>query len=65
MKEADTDIRQWCKSSYSPDGSNCVEMAATPTTILVRDSKNPTELPLALLPATWADFASYVALRAG
>ncbi|MEW2492394.1 DUF397 domain-containing protein [Streptomyces nodosus] len=31
----------WQKSRYSPDGSSCVETAATPTVILVRDSKPP------------------------
>ncbi len=51
----------WQKSTYSGDGSNCLEIAATPTTVLVRDSKNPSGPRLALLPATWADFASYAA----
>ncbi|MFB7731556.1 DUF397 domain-containing protein [Streptomyces sp. NPDC056127] len=31
----------WRKSTYSPDGSNCVEIATTSTTVLVRDSKAP------------------------
>ncbi|MGC9494693.1 DUF397 domain-containing protein [Streptomyces sp. WG7] len=51
----------WRKSTYSGDGSNCVEIATTPTTVLVRDSKNPGGPRLALLPATWAGFASYAA----
>lgn len=30
----------WLKSSYSgPDGGNCVEVAAGPDTVYVRDSK--------------------------
>ncbi len=29
----------WQKSTYSPDGSNCLEIAPTPTTIHIRDSK--------------------------
>jgi hypothetical protein len=33
---------RWTKSTYSADGSNCVEMAATPTTVHIRDSKAPT-----------------------
>ncbi|CAL9482069.1 DUF397 domain-containing protein [Streptomyces sp. enrichment culture] len=48
---------RWRKSSYSPDGSNCVETATTATTVLVRDSKTPAGPRLALLPATWAAFA--------
>ncbi|MEU4982788.1 DUF397 domain-containing protein [Streptomyces sp. NPDC021969] len=51
----------WHKSTHSPDGSNCLEIATTPTTVLVRDSKDPSGPRLALLPATWADFASYAA----
>lgn len=46
----------WKKSSYSPDGSNCVEMATTPTTIHIRDSKHPTGPHLTLQPTAWADF---------
>ncbi|WP_399885867.1 DUF397 domain-containing protein [Streptomyces sp. BBFR51] len=52
----------WQKSTYSGDGSNCVEIATTPAAILVRDSKDPDGPRLALRPATWADFAPYAAL---
>ncbi|WP_078969175.1 DUF397 domain-containing protein [Streptomyces cyaneogriseus] len=52
---------QWRKSTYSGDSSNCVEIATTPTTILVRDSKNPAGPRLAFLPATWVVFTSSVA----
>jgi hypothetical protein len=48
----------WRKSTYSGDSSNCVEIATTPTTILVRDSKNPAGPRLAFLPSTWVVFAS-------
>lgn len=51
----------WRKSTYSGDSSNCVEIATTPTTILVRDSKNPAGPRLALPPTAWADFLSHVA----
>lgn len=51
----------WQKSTYSPDGSNCVEIATTPTTIHIRDSKNPTGPHLTLRPTVWADFLSYTA----
>ncbi|MEJ8670067.1 DUF397 domain-containing protein [Streptomyces sp. NPDC093982] len=48
----------WKKSSYSPDGSNCVEIATTPTTIHIRDSKNPTGPHLTLRPTAWTGFLS-------
>ncbi|MFF0115934.1 DUF397 domain-containing protein [Streptomyces prasinus] len=48
---------EWIKSSYStPDGPDCVEVAAVPDHILVRDSKNPHGPRLALTPTTWATF---------
>ncbi|MFE6715295.1 DUF397 domain-containing protein [Streptomyces sp. NPDC057695] len=47
----------WHKSSYSGgDGDNCVEVASCPSTVHVRDSKNPTGPQLALAPATWTEF---------
>lgn len=49
---------RWKKSSYSPDASNCVEMATTPTTIHVRDSKSPAGPHLTFPPTAWADFVS-------
>lgn len=51
----------WLKNSYS-DSSNvndCVEIAPTPTTIHLRDSKNPQGPRLAFAPTTWADFVTY------
>lgn len=50
----------WQKSTYSEQGSACVEIATTPTTIHIRDSKTPTSPRLTLRPVTWADFVSYV-----
>ncbi|NEA97194.1 DUF397 domain-containing protein [Actinospica acidiphila] len=52
----------WFKSSYSsgPDGDSCVEVATTPGTIHVRDSKCLDTSPrLALTPEAWADFVAY------
>ncbi|MFC9060809.1 DUF397 domain-containing protein [Streptomyces sp. NPDC057074] len=52
----------WFKSSYSGgnDGNSCVEIAKTPGTIHVRDSKHVEEGPrLALTPAAWATFLPY------
>nr|WP_189294657.1 DUF397 domain-containing protein [Streptomyces cinerochromogenes] len=41
--------------------SNCVEVATTPTTIHIRDSKTPTTPHLTLAPSAWAEFLPYVA----
>lgn len=51
----------WFKSSYSDgtEGDSCVEIAVTPGTVHVRDSKNPLGPRLALTPGAWADFVSY------
>ncbi|MEU3741273.1 DUF397 domain-containing protein [Streptomyces sp. NPDC032198] len=52
----------WHKSSYSGgDGDDCVEIAPCPTTIHVRDSKNPAGPQLALAPQAWAAFTEYAA----
>ncbi|MYX26501.1 DUF397 domain-containing protein [Streptomyces sp. SID8381] len=51
----------WFKSSYSSgnDGNSCVELALTPGTVHVRDSKTTDGPRLALAPAAWADFVPY------
>ncbi|MGW0083245.1 DUF397 domain-containing protein [Streptomyces sp. NPDC003393] len=52
----------WFKSSYSdgPDGDSCLEVATTPGTVHVRDSKYRNAGPrLALAPEAWADFVAY------
>jgi Domain of unknown function (DUF397) len=47
----------WRKSSYSSsNGGNCVEVAATPYTIAVRDSKNPGDATLAFVRDSWQAF---------
>ncbi|MFD4477909.1 DUF397 domain-containing protein [Streptomyces sp. NPDC058471] len=52
----------WHKSSYSGgSGDDCVEIAPCPTTIHVRDSKNPAGPQLALAPQAWAAFTEYAA----
>ncbi|MFF9146905.1 DUF397 domain-containing protein [Streptomyces sp. NPDC014861] len=54
----------WFKSSYSDSGngeSDCVEVANTPATIHVRDSKNTPGPRLAFGPAAWAGFVAYSA----
>ncbi|MGW1162775.1 DUF397 domain-containing protein [Streptomyces sp. NPDC002513] len=52
----------WFKSSYSggTDGESCVEIATEPTTVHVRDSKNPGGPSLAFASATWSVFVPYV-----
>ncbi|MFJ8132943.1 DUF397 domain-containing protein [Streptomyces hydrogenans] len=50
----------WFKSSYSNGGGEtCVEVATTPGTVHVRDSKNATGPRLAFGPAAWAGFVEY------
>ncbi|MEU2655388.1 DUF397 domain-containing protein [Streptomyces sp. NPDC007325] len=53
----------WFKSSYSngSNGETCVEVATTPATVHVRDSKNTTGPRLAFGPAAWAGFVAYSA----
>ncbi|MET8406959.1 DUF397 domain-containing protein [Streptomyces sp. NPDC005195] len=51
----------WFKSSYSggTDGESCVEIATTPGTVHVRDSKHADGPRLALTPEAWAGFVPY------
>jgi hypothetical protein len=51
----------WFKSSYSSssEAGDCVEIAPTPVTIHVRDSKNTQGPRLAFAPAAWVDFVKY------
>ncbi|MFJ9587270.1 DUF397 domain-containing protein [Streptomyces acidicola] len=53
----------WFKSSYSggTNGESCVELAVTPGTIHVRDSKNVEGPRLTFAPDTWARFVPYAA----
>ncbi|MDN3285815.1 DUF397 domain-containing protein [Streptomyces thermocarboxydus] len=52
----------WFKSSYSGgnDGNSCVELALTPRTVHVRDSKDTTGPRLGFAPDAWARFLPYV-----
>ncbi|MEV6200257.1 DUF397 domain-containing protein [Streptomyces sp. NPDC051771] len=51
----------WFKSSYSDsaNGNDCVEVATTPATVHVRDSKDLTGPRLAFDPAAWAGFVVF------
>nr|WP_141579045.1 DUF397 domain-containing protein [Actinomadura sp. WMMA1423] len=46
-------VLNWRKSSASANDSNCVEVAASGPSVLVRDSRNPSAGHLALAPAQW------------
>lgn len=52
----------WFKSSYSSgEGGQCVEVAACPGTIRVRDSKAKTGPVLSVAPQGWAAFVEFAA----
>ncbi|MFI1731403.1 DUF397 domain-containing protein [Streptomyces acidicola] len=53
----------WFKSSYSGgnDGNSCVELAVTPGTVHVRDSKNVEGPRLTFAQDAWARFVPYAA----
>ena len=51
----------WKKSTYSEEGSACVEIATTTTAVHIRDSKNVSGPQLTLGPAAWTGFLSRTA----
>ncbi|WP_030903367.1 DUF397 domain-containing protein [Streptomyces sp. NRRL F-5126] len=55
----------WLRSSYSSsgDGNDCVEIAAAPGAVHVRDSKDVAGAHLALAPRAWARFVAHAAQR--
>jgi hypothetical protein len=55
---------EWIKSSHSSnDGPDCVEVAATPGAVHVRDSKDAQGPRLAFSPHAWSGFTAYAAGR--
>lgn len=57
QRQKRSDDLAWFKSSYSSsEGGDCLEVATTPTTIHIRDSKTPTGPTLALSLSTWSEF---------
>ncbi|MFB8210981.1 MULTISPECIES: DUF397 domain-containing protein [unclassified Streptomyces] len=54
---------EWFKSSYSSgsEGESCVEVAAAPGAVHVRDSKDLSVPELAFGETAWAGFVSYAA----
>jgi hypothetical protein len=52
----------WRKSAYSSGSSgDCVEFAATPDAVHVRDSKDPEGPHLTFAPDAWARFLAFAA----
>ncbi len=52
----------WFKSSHSGnEGGACLEVAETPGTIHIRDSKAPARAQLAFSAPEWAAFVKYTA----
>ncbi|MEV0692671.1 DUF397 domain-containing protein [Streptomyces sp. NPDC050388] len=51
----------WFKSSYSSgaETDSCIEIATSPSTVHVRDSKDVEGGRLDFSPAAWADFVPY------
>ncbi|MFI8813802.1 MULTISPECIES: DUF397 domain-containing protein [unclassified Streptomyces] len=51
---------EWFKSSYSADeGGECLEVAAHPAAVHVRDSKNPEGPTFTVAPDAWSAFAAF------
>ncbi|MFY1678821.1 DUF397 domain-containing protein [Streptomyces sp. WMMC905] len=52
----------WFKSSYSgAEGGQCIEVAATPDTVHVRDSKQPNGPILNVSPRAWTSLVQSTA----
>nr|WSY55715.1 DUF397 domain-containing protein [Streptomyces sp. NBC_00886] len=59
-----TDGLEWFKSSYSTsEGPDCVEVATSPGTVHVRDSKIEEGARLAFADGSWSAFAAFAASR--
>ncbi|HZG06531.1 MAG TPA: DUF397 domain-containing protein [Streptomyces sp.] len=62
MPESTVPESAWFKSSYSSgEGGECVEVASTPGTVHVRDSKNLSGPVLTVSPGAWAAFTGLAA----
>lgn len=63
LSTGDASALEWFKSSYSSsgDGNDCVEVAAAPDSVHVRDSKNVQGACLTFASEAWAGFVSYAA----
>lgn len=57
----DLNTAHWRKSSYSGhDGGDCVEVAALPGAVAVRDSKNPAGPVLTLTSGQWRALLDHI-----
>jgi hypothetical protein len=57
-------LAPWHASTHSgPEGANCVEVAARPHAVTVRDSKNPGGPALSFTPAQWTAFLDFLRER--
>jgi Domain of unknown function (DUF397) len=56
MTAPEPDRIVWQKSSYSAFQGNCVQVAAAPARVLVRDSKDPESPALAVPTPAWRSF---------
>lgn len=54
---------RWQKSTYSGDGSNCIEIAVTSIAIHVRDSKDVGRPPFTVQALAWSAFVAHVGRR--
>ncbi|RFU87752.1 DUF397 domain-containing protein [Streptomyces triticagri] len=63
----DSSELSWAKSSYSSDGNegDCVEVARTPDTVHIRDSKNAVGPHLTVTPTTWSAFITHAHTHEG
>lgn len=51
----------WRKSSHSASQGDCIEVAAHPQAVHIRDSKDPDGPALTVSPAAWARFVAFAA----
>jgi hypothetical protein len=64
MSTAEPARLAWFKSSYSGnEGGECLEVATTPATVHVRDSKTPDRAQLAFPASEWAAFVRFAVGR--
>ncbi|WP_369204203.1 DUF397 domain-containing protein [Streptomyces sp. PU-14G] len=64
LKSSGGSAPEWVKSSYSSnDGPSCVEVAASPGAVHVRDSKVTDGPRLAFESDAWSAFVSHAATR--
>ncbi|MET8182536.1 DUF397 domain-containing protein [Streptomyces sp. NPDC005336] len=63
MSTAGSAPLNWFKSSYSGnEGGECLEVAASPDAVHVRDSKEPTRSHLVFAQQSWAAFVDFATL---